>query len=165
MADDIDLDGHQPALIINCDPLLTRTIEVTGSDGVVYRLRDDVSTDRLIWGFSLLDIERRMAAAGSWEEREAALDDRDRERLNLTTTIVRHSYPTLTRAEVERTFTGAQMEELLGYFFTNRLLPLLAQRLASARETQEVQDSQEPTPTPTVKTSRRKSSASVDVTP
>lgn len=125
---------QQPALVINCEPLLARLIEMTGRDGVVYRLRDDVPTDRLLWAFSLLDIAQAVKNAQTWEAHEAALDDRDRERLNVVATIVRHSYPQMTRAVVAKVFTVAQMEELLGYFFTTRLLPLLEQRIASVTQ-------------------------------
>lgn len=152
MATTGDEDGQAPALTITCEPLLTRLIAVIGRDGVTYRLRDDVPTDRLIWGFHLLDISERVTQAQTWEEREQALDERDRERLNLITTIVRHSYPQMTRADVETTFTAEQMEELLGYFFTNHLLPLLAQRIASAKQNQD--SSAAPAVNPTVGATR-----------
>lgn len=136
-APDTQAVEQPPALVINCEPLLARLIEMTGRDGVVYRLRDDVPTDRLLWAFGLLDIAQAVKNAQTWEEREQALDDRDRERLNVVATIVRHSYPTMTRAVVARVFTVEQMEELLGYFFTTRLLPLLEQRIASVTQAQE----------------------------
>lgn len=143
-ADDLgDLEGQEPALTINCEPILVRYVEVIGRDGQVYRLRDDVPTQRLVWGFHLLDIENKVQQATGWEEREAALDEREQERLNLATTIVRHSYQQLRRADVARVFTVAQQEELCGYFFTTRLLPLLAQRLASAQQLQQEQTGQD----------------------
>lgn len=125
---------QSPALVINCAPLLTRIVEVVGRDGVVYRLRDDVPTDRLLWAFNLLDITPRITQAANWEEREQALDDYARERLNVATTIVRHSYPAMTRSAVNATFTEEQMGELLGYFFTSRLFPFLEQRRALAQQ-------------------------------
>ena len=134
---DVEAVEQSPALVIDCDPLLARLVEMTGRDGVTYRLRDDVPTDRLLWAFKLLDIAQAVTRAETWEERESALDERDRERLNVVATIVRHSYPQMTRAAVARVFTAAQMEELLGYFFTNRLLPLLEQRIASAQQERE----------------------------
>lgn len=152
MADDVndaaaDLDDQTPTLAINCAPLLTRVITVEARDGQTYRLRDDVPTARLLWGFHVMDLSQRVVAAQTWEEHEAALDERDQERLNLATTIVRHSYPALRRADVANLFTGEQMEELFGYFFTNRLLPLLEQRIASVRTNAvEAEESGEATP-------------------
>jgi hypothetical protein len=139
-----DLEGHAPALVIDCAPLLARVVEMVGRDGVVYRLRDDVPTQRLLWAFRLLDLERAIKDATTWEAREAAIDERERERLNLATTIVRHSYPQLTRARIGALFTDAQLDELLGYFFTTRLLPLLAQRLASANSEQSAAQTETP---------------------
>ncbi len=166
-----DLEGQEPVLTIDCESVLVRYVEVIGRDGQTYRLRDDVPTQRLVWGFHLLDIESRVQQATGWEEREAAIDEREQERLNLATTIVRHSYPQLRRGDVARILTAAQQEELCGYFFTTRLLPLLAQRLASARQAQQQEQAQQsgesaeqtepavtpvtPEPTPTAARPRR----------
>lgn len=163
--EDQDEHAQAPALVINCAPLLTRIVEVVGRDGVVYRLRDDVPTDRLLWAFNLLDITPRITQAASWEEREQALDDYARERLNVATTIVRHSYPAMTRSAVNATFTEAQMGELLGYFFTSRLFPFLEQRRALAQQAaQEAQDAPQ-AGQPAPKVSQRTATAGVTRSP
>lgn len=122
-----DLDGHTPARIIAIDEVATRIVEVRAATETLY-LRDDVSLQQLMWAMRLLDIAKRQQEAlesGDYEAFTAASEERDRETLNVATTIVRHSYPDWRRTDVEQRLPPETREAVVAHFFTNRLTPYL----------------------------------------
>lgn len=126
-----DLDGHPPAHVIAVDEVATRIVEVRVATETLY-LRDDVSLQQLMYAMRLIDVAKRQQdalASGDYETFTDASEERARETLNVATTIVRHSYPDWSRADVEQRLPEETREAVVAHFFTNRLTPYLQRQI------------------------------------